>query len=499
MMLRRSLSTFVLLAAATVLLPRDAGAGGFVLYEFGAWGTGTCGAQGAVGLDASTLFLNPAAMTRLDGTQFSLGASIIKPFGSYEATGQDRAGKKFSVPFGPDGARRDVLVSDGTHSVDQEPALYTPPHFYVTHRIGEVLGLGFAFNTPYGLGVDWPRDWDGRYLIKKVNLETFVFNPNIALDLGALLGLQVAGKPLHVSLAAGYMYAYSRAFIDRNIDFRGAGASFVYSEPYPVDEADLDGRVTMDGSGTGHSFNLALQVELPEVFALGAGYRHGFTIDYSGDATFTVPDWMTADRIAFTGRSFPPSSGAVSMNMPKLYNFGIALLAIPKLRLEADLYLEDWTTYESLTFDWGCNDDATPCNIPEEEMRKDWEFNYQISLGAEYTLDSGLGLRVGYGHVGTPVPKDTYDPMLPDGERDLFTLGAGYPIGNFRVDAGYMLALWEGEKSGETVVETDESGRERTVYVNDIGSQDATSENGRAIGTYETVSHIFALTVGAKF
>ncbi len=486
------------MAALLGLLPGTARAGGFVLYEFGAQGTGMCGAQTARGDDPSALFFNPAAITRLEGTQGMVGVSLIKPISSYTAGGSLRQGKKFSVHFAPDGETRDVYVSDGTHSVDQEDSLFYPPFLYLTHRVTDGVTVGFGFTTPYGLGVNWPRDWDGRYMVKQVNLETYVLNPNVAVDLGTLLGAKIGDTDLHVSLAVGYMGIYSKALVDKNIDFR-AMTAYVYAEPYPEDEADLDGSVEMTGDAWANSFNVAMHVELPKVLSFGASYRHGFTLDYEGNAKFTIPQWVSP-ILTTLGKSFPDTTGSVSMNMPALYGFGLALLAVEDLTVEADLFLEDWRDYDELKFHWGCNDDENPCGIPEEAMVKDWQWNYQVSLGAQYDFGDGIAARLGVGRVGTPVPEETYDPMLPDGERTLLTAGFGMPITDaFRFDVGYMLAMWEGEKTGETRTVVTDDGKETVEYVNDVGGQDVSAENGRAIGTYETTSHILSMGLTARF
>ncbi len=499
--MRRRILASVTLAVGIVAAAGTAWAGGFVLYEFGSAATGVCGAATARGEVPETLFLNPAAATRLEGTQAQVGVSLITPFSSYDPGGSLRPGKVFSVPFAPDGTKRDVAVSDGMAAADQDFQLFYPPHAFITHRIGEALSVGFAFHTPYGLGVKWPEGWEGRYLIREVSLETLVFNPTVALDIGTLMGWKLGDHPVHFSIGGGYMGMHSKASIYRNIDFRGLAGIFGAMEPYPVDENDLDGSVEMNGDAWANSFNAAVHIEVEDVAAVGFQYRHGFTMEYEGDASFTLPGWLSPEEAAMVGKSFPSdTTGAVSMNMPTLMNMGVAYLGIPNLVIEADLYLEDWRKYEELQFDWGCNDDAEPCNIPEDPMEKKWEYNYQIVVGAQYTLSNGLALRAGYGHVGTPVPEDTFDPMLPDGERNLFTLGAGMPIGDhFRADFGYMLALWEGEKTGRMRTEVADDGSESEVHVNDVGGFDGTSENGRAIGTYTTMSHIFALTVGAKF
>src|SRR5438552_4839667 len=65
------------LLALAVTLSGTAGAGGMMVYELGSADVGLASAgYGARAQDASTVFTNPAGMTRLEGNQF-LGAGQI--------------------------------------------------------------------------------------------------------------------------------------------------------------------------------------------------------------------------------------------------------------------------------------------------------------------------------------------------------------------------------------------------------------------------------------
>jgi long-chain fatty acid transport protein len=76
----RRLATGIVTSATVALLLGAApvGAGGLSLFEVGTADVGLASAgYTARAQDASTVFTNPAGMTRLDGTQLSLGAQLL--------------------------------------------------------------------------------------------------------------------------------------------------------------------------------------------------------------------------------------------------------------------------------------------------------------------------------------------------------------------------------------------------------------------------------------
>ena len=76
----RSLVTLAALPVGA-LASAAASAGGLMLYEVGTADVGLASAgYGARAQDASTVFTNPAGMTRLEGTQVLVGAQAAEAF-----------------------------------------------------------------------------------------------------------------------------------------------------------------------------------------------------------------------------------------------------------------------------------------------------------------------------------------------------------------------------------------------------------------------------------
>src|SRR2546421_12101161 len=76
----QGMACLLVVLASLVSLARNVGAAGFQVNEQSARGLGSAFAgEAAAAEDASTIFFNPAGITRLSGTQFVSAGVVIKP------------------------------------------------------------------------------------------------------------------------------------------------------------------------------------------------------------------------------------------------------------------------------------------------------------------------------------------------------------------------------------------------------------------------------------
>lgn len=151
--------------AASFTMVSSAQAGGFSLMEQSVPGLGNAfGGTAATAEDATTVFFNPAGMTRLSGNSVTGGAYLIAPNVRFRNQGSTIVtGAPLTGGSGGE-AGIDSIVSN----------------FYTTWSLSDRLKVGLGVNTPFGLAIEYKPDWVGRYQALNSRLITINVNPAIA-------------------------------------------------------------------------------------------------------------------------------------------------------------------------------------------------------------------------------------------------------------------------------------------------------------------------------
>src|SRR5713101_1242623 len=159
--LRRSA---LFLAVAGISAP--ASASFFQIAENSASGIGNAFAGGAASAeDASTVWYNPAGMTRLNGPQFAISGHFINP--SFKAN--VISASSVSVP--------PLLPSfpiSGSGGEAGESAFV--PNLYYTRPITSDFSIGAGINAPLGLATQYESTWAGRYHALRSDIKTVNVN-----------------------------------------------------------------------------------------------------------------------------------------------------------------------------------------------------------------------------------------------------------------------------------------------------------------------------------
>ncbi len=382
--------TIVLLAVliAVICSNQIATAGGFQLNEQGARALGQASAFVARAGDPSAIFFNPAGITSLPGTQVMAGATLILPTTTF--TGP--------TPL--------------TIETKLEKQTFVPPNVYITYNTsggGNGLSFGLGVFTPYGLGTKWADTWVGRAIATETNLQSFYINPTVAYRVSPEL-----------SIGVGFDYAIANVTLKRKV-------------PVPVSATMvIEGDLSLKGSGYAAGFNAGVQYKPIEMISIGASYRSKVKMDLDGTANFNnFPAQIAA--------VLPGGDVSTSIAMPANYFIGVSVKLMPDLELEADYQGIVWSSFDVLPITFK-TETAYQKSTVEPENYKD---TYMIRFGAEYTMGD-LQLRAGYIYDHSPVEDPYVQPLLPDANRNDFTVGVGYKVDeSIQVDVAYMLVAFK--------------------------------------------------------
>jgi long-chain fatty acid transport protein len=394
------LSKGLILASLAVLAcgANPAWGGGFAVIESGAKAQGMAGAFVGHADDPSAVWYNPAGLTRAPaGVTVSLGANVFFP--------------EFSADD-PDG-RRDNLA-DADHADNESGTILAGPLVFAAWRLNDRLALGFGVNAPFGLSVDWEDDAFVRYQSAFAELRTLFLTPAI--------GVQLSDR---LRLGAGVSYIYADAELRRQIYFAPGLA---------------DGTFELGGEGRGWAYDVGAQLVLVDEIGaldrltLGVTYHSAVVLEFAQEDSivrFTVPAAFTDD--------FPNSHASTSIDLPEIWTVGISAEIHGRTTINVDVNRIGWGTFDGISLH--AANPVTQARL--SPIAGDYRDTTNVRVGGERRLDDTWAVRMGYAFDQSPIPDETLDPILPDADRHLATVGVGFQAGGFGVDAAYTAVFFE--------------------------------------------------------
>jgi len=154
----------VAVAGAMLASSGNAAASAFALIEQSS-GLGNAFAGGAAAAeDATTIFFNPAGMSRLKGKQVTVAASLIQFSAKFSDTGSETASAQ---------------TSKGDNGGDAG-SLTLVPNTYMVTEVDPALRLGLGINVPFGLKTEYDPTWVGRFQAIDSKIQTVNLNPSVS-------------------------------------------------------------------------------------------------------------------------------------------------------------------------------------------------------------------------------------------------------------------------------------------------------------------------------
>jgi len=372
--MRRAL--FLLPAVVSGFVTANANGAGFQLLEQNASGLGNAYAgSAAVAENASTIFFNPAGMTRLSAREFSLGLNAIRP--SFEFS---NSGSLNPSAFGGGAA------SGGTGG-DAGSWAYLP-NAYASWALSRNLYAGLGVGAPFGLKTEYQPGWIGRYQSIKFDIKTLNVNPSLAYRVNDALSL---GFGLSwQSFEAEYVRQAtpaSQVRLSADGDARGwnAGALFQLS---PATRLGLAYRSSvkqrLEGNLSGAlNAPASANVDLPDSLVLSALHAAGERWELMADLSRT--GWSSIQSLDIVNRN----SGAVvdTLTLRWRDTWRVALGASYR-------YDPAWKLKFGVAYDQSPVSDPQyrPVSLPDND--RVW-----LALGAQYKVGRQALLDVGYAYL----------------------------------------------------------------------------------------------------
>ncbi|MBW8844827.1 MAG: transporter [Burkholderiales bacterium] len=430
------------LLAALALLPLalTAQAAGYRFGTQSAAAEGTANANGAEAADASTLFANPAGITRLKGWNFSGVLDYVDP-----KTRFTDEGSYISLPGSGLQPRQIGTVGDSMSFAKGQAV----PHAYLSYQGENGLAYGLGVFVPWGTKLNYPASWGGRYNLQKVELKSISLNPNIAFkaneQLSMAAGLNVQYMEGKLRRAVPYASVYAAGLLNAAHQAAAGGAPGLALQLQQqagqiFGNSAYDGSIAVDGKDWGLGFNVALMWDPTADTRVGISYRSSVAHKLKGHADWTQPSNLPATVLAaitaapYNGVSaldHNDSDANLSVRTPESFSIHGFHQLTPTVAVMADFTWTGDSRLQQLRIDFA---NSTADSITAEH----WKDSTKVSLGAQWKVFPSLLLRTGYSRDLSPVPSSTRSPALPDSHRTWLALGANWAfMDNASVDFSY--------------------------------------------------------------
>ena len=402
----RRFARYALLVFAAV--PVCLSAQGFAVNELGTCSMGRGGVAAAIPCaDGSAMWYNPAALTAISGTTFSGSVTAIMPHGGFT-----------DIYFG--------------QKTDMPSQTYWVPSVYLAHRMSPKLGVGVGFYAPYGLGTKWPTDFQGRFDGYNTKLTSFNIQPTLAYQVTKWL-----------SLGFGVAYIHSTVSLHQRIDLSQQPVPAAFGLPPGTTFATIGipaftdfADATLSASGNGIAFNGGIQIKVNDRLTVGGHFLTKKTITYKGTASFTqvptglvlapapplIPTPVPLDIVLqsqfLSGGNLAGGAASTAITLPDQGAIGFSYKASDRWTLMGDYQQIVWGWFNKLTLTF-----ANP--LLNQSLYEGFRDSHAVRLGIEFQQSAKTVIRGGYLFHTAAAPDQTVTPLLPEGERNEFTIGLG--------------------------------------------------------------------------
>lgn len=375
---------------------QTAQAAGFYIQEQSVKGLGSAFSGSTTSIDdASTVFFNPAGMTKLEGMAFNAGVNLLLPNADLTDTGS-------TLPFGGAPAGGD----DGGNPYSASPV----PNLYFVTPVNDQFWAGIGVSAPFGLASDYGDDWFGRFDSTETELTTINIQPSVAFKANNWL-----------SIGGGIDIQYADAELKS------------VANPNP---AIGEGISTLKGDDWTVGYNIGVTVKPIEKTEVGLHYRSAISHDLDG-------------KISFNANGANPAAdfeegGQANLDLPDILTLGVAHDVTPQTRLMGQATWFGWNNFQDIQ---PVRDSGTAVDA----IVQDYNNSFAFAIGVEHDVNEIWTVRAGYQFDATPTTDEFRTSRTPDGDRNWFSGGATYKLSD-EIDLDFAATYIDVDKGNINVV-----------------------------------------------
>lgn len=404
-------SNKAVLAAAIAAASTQALANGLALNEQSASSAGSAYAgRASTAANASTLFGNPAGMSRLERAEVSGGLAFIDASTDIsDAEGQLAPG----------------LPVSGTNDGDMVPFSTIPFGYYVT-PISDKLHAGIGVYAPFGVESDYENGWQGRYegvtsMVQVVTIQptvSYAFNDRVSVGFGPTIN-HISGELTSNVPAAAFN---------------------------PALAAMSDADVEIEGDDIAYGYNLGVLFGITDRLDWGLTYHS--KVDYSLEGDTTISGTPAPVAPAIDGKY----DAELDITMPESVDTSFSFQATDALALYAGATFTRWSRLEGIEVENSGMSAVFQPNFGTITEELEWEDTWSFAVGGAYQLNPKWVIRAGYAFDESPTNDQHRTVRIPVSDRDIYTLGAGWNVSDdLTLDAAYA---YIDEEKGEVNQDT---------------------------------------------
>ena len=408
---------------------------------------GTAGANAAEAADPSTIFSNPAGITRFHHRIKTDSFQGLNIQGKFRDEGSTKANGNPSVDDNNNGQ------IDGTEAAHLNGGTYHPKligggQLFVALPKDDMVTLGFGLFVPYGANINYKSDWAGRYNTDRGAIESVILNPMAAIRFDDKHSVAVGAdvQLMHVNLKIG-------------VDIRegiSQGGYQVNGVPW----------LNVEGFSIGLGYNLGYMFTMDDRTRFSLSYRSAIAqtvharADWNFDAVSgSLPNpsnpTQGVDAKTFIESSIRPDTDAtIRIKTPDSLTAGLFRQLNEKIDLMATATFTGYSSIDELRVRF--EDRTAPGGSTVKQgdgvSRTQFRDTIKLAVGANYRLNDQFMLRTGFAFDQTPVRgPESRSAAAPDANRYVYTVGINYRINSkFTADLAYGLIFLQDARANYT-------------------------------------------------